>query len=389
MSLSIKELKEKLAIVILAYADYESLELALASHAKFSADSGVHIFVLQNGRGSYDCERTYAVGKRYHQLYPKTIDVIDDIQPGIPYYSLKTLFKSERFKKYEYIIKLDDDVLVLTEDWVDKLCKCYIESSEKYGDDLSYVTSLVNNNPYGFKKIIELSNDLKQEYFDTIAREHLVGCTPNDPYAPYRIIPKEEICSGSNGTIWGYPYICRWLHRKTTLVPQEYINFSRQLPYDEVNSKDRYSINCMLFKKELWEIIYDGGSDDEHMCHAYCLKYNKKIIADLSIPMVHLFFFSQRNECKDMIDEMRVVYTDFLKLNFPITICNNRLIEIENRLRAIENAKQAVVGVGGGGNPAVRGDLPFLSRKIIGGIICFHDHGLKYTIKRLFQKIFG
>ena len=72
-----KNIKKKLAIVILAYADYESLELALATHSKFSVNHGVPIFILQNGRGTYDCERTYAVAKRYQQLFPKIIKVID------------------------------------------------------------------------------------------------------------------------------------------------------------------------------------------------------------------------------------------------------------------------------------------------------------------------
>ena len=127
MEKKIEEIKNKLAIVILAYADYESLELALASHAKYSAESGVDIYILQNGRGTYDCERTYEVAKRYHYLYPETIFVVDDIRPDIPFKSLKTLFGSKRFKQYDYIIKLDDDVMVLTEDWINKLCACFVK----------------------------------------------------------------------------------------------------------------------------------------------------------------------------------------------------------------------------------------------------------------------
>ncbi len=382
----VKELKQKLAIVILAYADYESLELALATHAKFSTNAGVPIYVLQNGRGTYDCERTYAVACRYHYLFPDIIHVIDDINPGIPYHSLKMLFDSKRFAEYDYIIKLDDDVLVLTEDWVDKLCECYVTEKECCGKELAYVTSLVNNNPYGFKKIIENSDTLSKEYFLKIARKHLVGSSPYDAYAPYRILPKTEIASGSNGTVWRYPYIARWLHKKTTLVPQEYVEFAKKLGKEEVNNKERYSINCMLFEKSLWTDISDGGSDDEHMFHAYCLKLNKKIIADLSIPMVHLFFFSQRAECRDMIDELRDVYTNYLQLNFPIALCGNRMIEIENRLRFMESNKPNQVGNLALMSMQVRQDLPFLSRKIIGGLICLHDHGLKHTIKHFFWK---
>ena len=59
--MNLEQIKSKLAIVILAYSDYESLELALATHAKFSTQAGIKIYILQNGRGTYDCERTYSV----------------------------------------------------------------------------------------------------------------------------------------------------------------------------------------------------------------------------------------------------------------------------------------------------------------------------------------
>ncbi len=378
MDKKIAELKKKLAIVILAYADYESLELALASHAKFSVESGVDIYILQNGRGSYDCERTYEVAKRYHYLYPDSIFVIDDIKPDIPFKSLKVLFGSKRFKKYDYIIKLDDDVMVLTSDWVDKLCACYIGGKDKYGDNFTYATSLVNNNPYGFKKIIENSKNLADEYFSKIARRHYVGPDFDDAFAPHTILPKEEIYSGANGTIWRYPFIARWLHEKTTLNPDWYINFSSKLKIEPVNNKERYSINCLLFEKKIWlnELtpVEPKSTDDEHLLHAYCLKYNKVILADLSIPMVHLFFFSQRNECRDMIDDLRKCYTDFLNLPFPITICNNRLIEIENRMRFLEKCQEKNTSRHGVGI-------------VTKGARYVKDNGIKHTIKRISKRI--
>lgn len=377
MSNVVNEFKKKVAVVILAYADYESLELALASHAKFTTQAGVHIFVLQNGRGTYDCERTYAVGKRYHYLYPDIIDVVDDITPGPAYRSIKKLLSSEKFSEYDYVIKLDDDVLVLTEDWVDKLCELYIDQKKKVGNDLAYVSALVNNNPYGFKKIIENWSELSEEYFKKIARKHFVGSDRNDSYGPYRIMPKDQIYGGANGTIWRYPYIARWLHEKTTLVPEKYIEFASGLGVEEVNSKERYSINCMLFEKKLWEEIDDGGNDDEHMFQVYCIKKGKRIFADLSIPLVHLFFFVQRDECKDMIDSLREVYTNFLQLEFPIPLCNNRMIEIENRLRFMENTSKS--------SPIIAYDGSLLSkgrRKIKGGIQCYKDHGLVHTWRR-------
>lgn len=74
-------IKSQTAVVILAFAEYESLELALATHAKYTVESDVPVYILQNGRGTYDTERTYSVGKRYENLYPGKIKVVNYIPP--------------------------------------------------------------------------------------------------------------------------------------------------------------------------------------------------------------------------------------------------------------------------------------------------------------------
>ena len=364
-----ESVKAQTAIVVLAYADYESLELALASHAKFTVDSGVPIYILQNGRGTYDTERTCSVGKRYQSLFPETIKVITDILPQKPYAAIKQLFHEELFSKYRYIIKLDDDVMVLTPDWVDKLIDTYIQASEQQGESLAYVTSLVNNNPYGFKKLVDSFEELSDEYFTRLARRHLVGCAPDDSYNPYRIVPKETIFDGGFGTVWQLPYLGRWIHEKTTLQPEHYIKRTQDLSVEEVDSRKRYSINCMMFEKKLWDEIYNGGGDDEHMLHVYCMLNGKKIYANLAVPMVHLAFASQREEIRDMIPQIRDVYTSFFALPFPIALCGDRQIEIENRLRYLE--KNNKTGTGGK-----------VVKKLRGGIQCYQEHGLKYTVNR-------
>lgn len=369
-----ESIKEQTAILILAYADYESLELTLATHAKFTVDSGLPIYILQNGRGTYDTERTYSVGRRYEALYPNAVKVITHIPPQRPYLAIKQLFDDPIFSKYKYVIKLDDDVMVLTPDWVDKLIDCYVQSYQEVGADLAYVTSLVNNNPFGFKTLIDSCADLSEEYFAHMARPHLVGCAPDDALNPYRIVPKETVFGGGFGTIWRLPYLARWLHQRTTMTPDKYIEATRNLGTVEVNAHERYSINCMLFDKKLWDDINDGRADDEGMLHAYCMLKEKRIFADLSVPMVHIAFFSQREELRDMIAQIRDVYTKFLALPFPIAICTDRLIEIENRLRFLEKN-------GLSGNAA--SSQKVLSKKLRGGIQCYRDHGAGYTVRRM------
>ena len=331
--MNIKEMKEKTAILILAYADYESLEMALASHAKYSINSGMHIYILQNGRGTYDTEKAYSIAKRYHSLFPRQIDVVDWIKPDVPYKSIRKLLNSDEFQKYEYIIKLDDDVMVLTEDWVDKLFDCYEYAYDKCGEDLAYVTSLVNNNPYGFKVIIDRNKDLADEYFGHIAREHFVGNDESDSSNPYRIIGADEIYEGGNGTIWQLPHVARWLHEKTTFKPEYYKDMVKGWGIDEVDARKRYSINCLLFKKDLWNAIDDGGIDDEGMFHEYCMLNGKRVFANLEAPMIHIAFYSQREFNRDMLSDIRDIYEKYFELNYPISVCRDKLLDIENRLR--------------------------------------------------------
>lgn len=329
-----------LAAVVLAFSDYESLELTLAVHSKFFPniveEKRVKLYILQNGRGSYDCERTFQVAKRYERLFPEDIEVIDWVRPQRPYFSLLELFKSTRFDKYSKILKLDDDVFPLTSGWMQSLWSCYVASKNELGDKLAYVTSLINNNPWGFKKTLEIMG-LEKEYFEKVARPHFVGDSADNPYSPFRLLSKEEISTGGHGTIWGYPYIARWLHEHTTLQPDSFIEKTRNKGCESILGKERYSINCMLFEKNDWEKINDGGDDDELMWQKFCIRNQKRIVADLEVPMCHLFFFTQRFENKDLIDRFRSVYKDWLNLPFPIALNEDRLVENEARLKFLEN----------------------------------------------------
>ncbi len=327
--------KKKIAVVMLAYADFESTEIALAAYSKYITDD-MQFYILQNGRDTYDCERTYRLGKRYEQLFPENIKVVDWIEPGNPYISIKTLLESEEFAQYDYICKVDDDVFPLHKDWLDKLIHCYEQSYEKYGDKLGYVTSLVNNNPWGFKETIEIFN-LQDEFFEKIARKHAVGFKGWEK-EPYKIIPSNEIYTGCAGTVWANPYISRWLHKNTTFFPEKFLLLTENLSYKEVNNKQRYSINCMLFKKDFWTHLIDNSmNDDEFMTFKYCCDNDLKIISDLSNPFIHLLFWIQREENRDLLPQIRTIYENFLNLQYPISVCPDKEYENENRLRFIEN----------------------------------------------------
>ena len=69
----------------------------------------------------------------------------------------------------------------------------------------------------------------------------------------------------------------------------------------------------------------------------YCYNNDKKIISVLDVPLVHLFFFTQREENKDLILTIRDYYSKVIDSPYSIAICEDKLLENENRLRYLEN----------------------------------------------------
>ena len=103
-------------------------------------------------------------------------------------------------------------------------------------------------------------------------------------------------------------------------------------------SAERYSIGCILFRKDLWPTINDGGTDDEHMFHQYCRKNDARIVCTRSVPFVHFAYFSQRDENRDIVPRARDLYEKRLSLPWPIALRASRELEIEARLRWIEGS---------------------------------------------------
>ena len=104
----------------------------------------------------------------------------------------------------------------------------------------------------------------------------------------------------------------------------------------DVPSSDRYSIGCILFRKELWAEIADGGTDDEGLLHGYCRRTGSRIVCAQSAPFVHLAYYSQREENRDIVSKARELYQERLNLGFPISLRATRELEIEGRLRWME-----------------------------------------------------
>lgn len=323
------------AIIMLSCCDYESLEISLACHSAYFPKD-IPFYILQNCRGTYDSERSFEAAKRIARLFPGTVKVIDWIAPTQPYYAIRALLASEDFKEIDFVCKVDDDVFPLTEGWLDVLSQTYLSAESAEERPLAYTTPLINNNVWGFPETIKVLG-LQEEYFNSVAYDHLVGNGAHD--APLEIKSRNEIATGTNGTIWGSPHIARWLHERTTFMPDVFIERTTHLSPETIPYADRYSIGCIFFRKNLWELFDSGGFDDEGMLQDYCRRTQARILCARSAPFVHLSYFSQREENRDLISKARDFYQKRLKHPFPISLHSDRLIEIECRLRWLEGQR--------------------------------------------------
>ena len=90
------------------------------------------LFVLQNCRDSFDSERTLFAARRYENLYPNRIQVVDTIPPGPAYQTILRLIESDLLTGYAFVCKVDDDAFPISEGWLDTLRLTY-EEHERTG----------------------------------------------------------------------------------------------------------------------------------------------------------------------------------------------------------------------------------------------------------------
>jgi len=323
----------RVAIVMLACSDYESLEVSLACHAAY-LPAGVELFVLQNCRGTYDAERSRGVGQRYARLFPGRIHAVTGIKPTTPYHAIATLLASPRFAAYDLVCKVDDDAFPIAPGWLGALVDGLMAAEAAPGPPLAYATPLIVNNCWGFGEILQVMG-LEAAFAAEMGRAHLVG-----PPARRRIAPAGEVDRGGFGTIWDAPHLARWLHARTTLEPDRLLAATRGLSDVPVPGDARYSINCMLFRPALWARVDDGSGEDEHMLHRHCLRTGARISCVRSVPFVHIAYFPQREENRDLVATIRRVYEPRLCHPFPIATYPSRELELEARLRWMETLIQ-------------------------------------------------
>jgi hypothetical protein len=317
----------KTAVLMLAFADYEALEVALACHMAYG-DPAMPFFILQNGLVDYDTERTVDVAQRYAQLYPGRIETIVRRTPRPAYVAIRQAL-DDQLAGFEFICKVDEDAFPVAPGWLEALLAA-MDATQRDGKPAAFVTPLINNNTSGFPRVLD-AMQLRDDYQRTAARPHYAG-----PGGERRIVPATEIATGSYGSIWGMPHAARWLHERTSLQPEAFVSATRGLPTVDLPGDERYSIGCILFRRSLWYDIADDdrrATDDEGMMHAYCAKHAARLVCVQSVPFVHIAYYSQREANRDLVPRMRQLYETRLAPGHSIGLYADRLHEIEARLR--------------------------------------------------------
>lgn len=323
------------ALIILVSYEYESLQLTLRA-LNHTLSPEEKVVIILNGRPNYSgalveriC-REWATFDQSHRFVVRPL-----CAGGKAYWAIKEILEEfEPIKKTKYICKIDDDIIPLKKDWMNNLANTY-ESLEVSGENIGFITGLINNNNWGFAELIDIF-DKREEYKQINNYKSLSG---------KGIINEKEIATGAFGSVWKYPYLAWWLHQWTSLCPNEFINKTTNLGIKEIPEYIHYSIGCIFFEKIFWlqlEIPEEQESAfDELMLHMRCINTKFKKLALMNEPIIHLFYYTQRLANKDILPPIANALSFFFHdpsfKNIRWTQFDDRLIILEEKLNELSN----------------------------------------------------
>lgn len=321
------------ALIILVSYEYESLQLTLRA-LNHTLSPEEKVVIILNGRPNYSgalveriC-REWATFDQSHRFVVRPL-----CAGGKAYWAIKEILEEfEPIKKTKYICKIDDDIIPLKKDWMNNLANTY-ESLEESGENVGFITGLINNNNWGFAELINIF-DKKEEYGQISNYKSLAGKD---------IINEKEIATGAFGSVWKYPYLAWWLHQWTSLCPNDFINKTINLGVKEIPENIHYSIGCIFFEKTFWqqpEIPKEKEEAfDELMLHQLCIKEKFKKWALMNEPIIHLFYYTQRLPNKDILSliskSLSIYFQDLTFEEIHMTNLEDRFIILEEKLYTI------------------------------------------------------
>ncbi len=288
------------AVLLLTCSDFEAMELVVDRLLRTTPQQ-VPIYILSNCcglPGSEVCEDMASMAAKAHFGRVRWINP-EKQRPA--YRGIDEAIKDHIDETY--IVKFDDDVFPVKEGWLEALAECYHRQDP---DKIAYVTGMVNNNPYGFSRLVTLP-ELAAKFAAALPHRHAAGLKVPQ-YDDYRISEAGHADPGAGGTVWQFPQLARWIHHETTLQPDRYASLISELGETRLDPSIRYSINVMYFHRDLWEEIDHGGADDEEMLNIYCHANDKDIVVRENTPFVHLYFGPQKRYIKDVLPKVRDVY---------------------------------------------------------------------------------
>lgn len=288
------------AILILTCNDFEALDITI-TQVLATTPKEVPIYLLSNCHGMPGAEICEDICRFTARQNYGRVHWLNPMKAQPAFFGIKDAIKDEI--DAEYILKLDDDAFPIKTGWLEALIETYAAQDP---DKIAYVSALVNNNPYGFYRLTQLP-ELQKTYKEIMDHAHLAGeYVPG--YQEFRIHPAGEVDPGGWGTVWQFPHLARWIHEETTLQPERFKALVKGLGPAEFDPSIRYSINVMLFQRDLWATVATGGVDDEEMLNVYCDTHKKSIIIREDIPFVHLYFGPQKRYLTDLLPKVRETY---------------------------------------------------------------------------------
>ncbi|WP_447643052.1 MULTISPECIES: hypothetical protein [Chitinophagaceae] len=335
-------MKKNRAILLLAAYDFESLYLTLKSLEK-TVDKEENIVIVLNGKRGLrsamveEIAREWASQNSTHRYIVKPLNYGNDALTSIS----EVIEKFPLFREVDYICKIDDDLIPLRKGWVDELERVYEEYEQKY-THIGFVTSLINNNSWGFNQLLDIF--LKRKEYENIMNfESLSGSA---------VVKVGGVADGARGSVWEYPYLAKWIHKWTLCNIPEYLERTKNLGIKEVPLDTHYSIGCIFFRKELWLSMKDLKLDsnfDEFMIHQYCMKNGLRKFAVLNEPMGHLFYYVQREANYLILDDIRKSLNSYWNdesFNMPYNFDERFYLKLEMeslKNEIIENSASAVL----------------------------------------------
>ncbi|MER3463674.1 MAG: hypothetical protein C4329_03900 [Chitinophagaceae bacterium] len=107
-----------------------------------------------------------------------------------------------------------------------------------------------------------------------------------------RKVPSGSIDIGMYGSVWNYSYMAWWIHQRTSLQIESFVEKTNSLSINQIPADTYYSIGCVYFDKEFWLSMNPKQYKsiiDEVLMHEYCKKLGKEKWTVMNEPIVHLF----------------------------------------------------------------------------------------------------